>query len=169
CFVPLSLAAVGTISIGCYYFSFTGLRHIVINEICSNNGTAFFDDYGETPDYIELYNKGILPCGLSQVYLSDDAANLKKQEIPLCEVPAGGYVLVELDKITFSLKKTGGETVFLSDSSGHILDSVTMAATDRDYSYARQPDGGGMGDYDSYARNHKYKCCPVDCRTVFVP
>lgn len=127
----------------CFSIRSAGLRHIVINEVCSNNQSAFYDEDGTTPDYIELYHSGLLPCDLEGLYLSDDAANLKKQEIPSQRILSKDFLLIPLDRAFFSLKSSGGETIWLSDSDGHILDHISLEAMEADFSYARRVDGKG--------------------------
>ena len=43
---------------------------VVINEIMSSNSTTIYDEYGNSPDWIELYND--IEIDLSGYGLSDD-------------------------------------------------------------------------------------------------
>lgn len=54
------------------------------NEICasSDKNSANPDGYGKYPDWIEIYNYGIEPCDLAGLYISDDANNPTKCQIP---------------------------------------------------------------------------------------
>lgn len=141
CFLFLSAAAAGAFVTGCYAVSLSGTEHLVINEICGNNLSFYLEENGKSSDYIELYNAGRLACKIDGLYLSDSRETLGKKEIPACEVPPKGYLLVPLDDGSFSLNKEGGETVYLSDGAGTVLDSVTMEASKTDYSWSRQTDG----------------------------
>lgn len=140
-FLFLSAAAAGVLATGCYAVSSSGVEHIVINEVCGNNLSFPLGEAGEASDYVELYNKGRLSCKVEGLYLSDSEVMSDKKEVPVCEIPPRGYLLVPLDGGSFSLKKEGGETVYLSDASGKALDSVTAEAAEADFSYARQADG----------------------------
>ena len=140
-FLFLSAAFAGAAVTGCCFAGGRGSGHIVINEVWGNDRAAVVEGNEIMPDYIELYNTGALACEVKGLYLSDTGDELKKKEVPACVVPAGGYILVLLDEGGFSLKREGGETIFLSDDAGRILDSVTVEATDTYFSYARQSDG----------------------------
>lgn len=138
----LALAATGLVVIGSYSYMLQSADKIVINEVCSNNQLFTFENEDITPDYIEIYNSGPLAFEAERLYLSDDRQNLQKTEITSDIIPAGDFLVVELGNSAFALRKTGGETVFLSDARGNIIDQVSLEATDPNYAYARQEDGG---------------------------
>ena len=140
-FLFLSTAVLGIVVAACCFVGGRGPEHIVINEIWGNNRAAVVEGNEVMPDYIELYNNGVFACEAQGLYLSDSEDALKKREVPSRVIPPGGYMLVLLDDGSFSLKREGGETIFLSDASGRILDRVTAEATDTYFSYARQSDG----------------------------
>lgn len=143
-FLLLSFAFAGIVAVGCSAVSLSGAGHVVINEVCGDNNSFPLGEDREVSDYIELYNTGRLACRLEELYLSDSMAAPKKKRIPACELPAGGYLVVSLDDGSFSLKKEGRETVYLSDASGKVLDSVTTEAVGADFSCARQADGDAV-------------------------
>jgi len=125
---------------GALYCSYSATQNIIITEVGSNN-TQFLPDSDNTVcDYIELHNPGSFPCAAEQLYLSDDASDLHKKEIPETIIPAHGFLLVALDDQSFQIDKHGGETIFLSDTRGHVLDQVTMVALEPDFSYCRVAD-----------------------------
>ena len=140
-FLFLSFALTGMVAVGCSAVSLSGAEHVVINEVCGNNLSYTLDENETVSDYIELYNTGRLACRLEGLYLSDSETVPEKKEIPACELPAGGYLLIPLNDRSFSLKKEGGETIYLSDASGKVLDMVTVEASGMDYSCARLADG----------------------------
>lgn len=119
-----------------------GASDIVINEVCGNNRLWVEAETGESPDYVELYNAGALPYELSRFSLSDDETDLSKASLSGVTIPAKGYALIPLHPQAFSVKKTGGETIFLSDASKKIWDRITVPAMEADFSYARTTDGG---------------------------
>ncbi len=140
-FLFLSFAVAGIVAVSCSAVSLSGARHVVINEVCGNNLSYSLGENGSVSDYIELYNTGRLACRQEGFYLSDRETAFGKKKIPACELPAGGHLLIPLDDGSFSLKKEGGETVYLSDASGKVLDSVTTENVGTDFSFARQADG----------------------------
>ncbi len=137
----LSFAGAGIAAVGCCAVRLSGTAHVVINEVCGNNSSHSVGENGAVSDYIELYNRGWLACELEGLYLSDGRTASGKKQLPSCELPAGGYLLISLDDGSFSLKKEGGETIYLSDASGKVLDSMTMEKAGTDFSCARQTDG----------------------------
>jgi hypothetical protein len=57
---------------------------LVLNEVCasSNKDSKNSDDYGDYPDWIEIYNYGTEPQDLAGLYLSDEKNNWTKFQIP---------------------------------------------------------------------------------------
>ncbi len=118
-----------------YHISFTNDK-ILINEVCGNNKQIELDD-GSCSDYIELYNAGKRDSTLDSLYLSDDMEDLQKYSLTGYSVPAKGYVTISFADVTdFALNKNG-ESLFLSDKQGNILDTVTWPAMMADEAYAR--------------------------------
>ena len=129
---------------------------IFINEIVASNGT-YKDEYGNTSDYVELYNAGENEVNIAGWYFSDEKTNLTLCQIPTTDstktaIPAKGRIIIWFDKqpqlgvlhVSKGLSKDG-ETVILSrrDAWGDvgIIDSVTFPALQKDMSYSRVPDG----------------------------
>lgn len=55
-----------------------------LNEVCasSNKNSGNPDDYGDYPDWIEIYNYGTEPCDLAGLYITDNKNNWKKFQFP---------------------------------------------------------------------------------------
>lgn len=138
------LAVISLVVIECFYLSFSGQQNVVINEVSSNNRNVVLDENGSISDYIELYNKGSLACDTYQLYLSDDIDDLKKKEIASEIIPAKGYCVVPLNDEVLALNKNGEETLYLSDSTGNILDEIMLVEMEKDVSYVRCVDGDGQ-------------------------
>lgn len=136
-FLAVGIAVIGTLS-----FSFSGIQNIVINEVGNYNVAVSLDAEGTVCDYIELYNKGSLACAVEDMYLSDRDTDLKRKAIPAAVVPANGYLVVKLDDNSLNLRKEGGETIFLSNVWGHVLDRITTAEVEPDFSFCRVDDAG---------------------------
>lgn len=121
-------------------------RHqIVINEVSGNHLSS---EGGNTiGDYIELYNPGIFFCSLDGLYLSDDAGDLQKLSLEKEKISAKGYLVINLagDENNYDAFgiKASGETIYLSDSKGQILDEAELPKQEFNMAYARNIDGGG--------------------------
>ncbi len=53
--------------------SYSSAQSIVINEVLTSNSNGLADEFGENPDWIELYNKSNVPVDLAGYGLTDDA------------------------------------------------------------------------------------------------
>ncbi|MCX6134415.1 MAG: lamin tail domain-containing protein [Ignavibacteriales bacterium] len=115
-----------------------------MNEIYSRGVTT-------DPDWIEIYNTSTVPVKLNGYKIYDvggQGGTKPKMVLPTgTTIPAKGFLVVVTDIPTttdpsgFGLS-SGGETVWLEDSAGAIIDTVTFAAMDTVQSYSRVPDGG---------------------------
>jgi hypothetical protein len=126
---------------------------LVINEVVPRNADGPpRDEFGETDDWIELYNGNDFALRLGGYFLSDDRDDTLKSELPdeLVIEPLGFFVLwadgqpeqgpTHLD---FKLSSTNDRGVFLSDPSGRLVDHVALQPAAADESFARIPDGTG--------------------------
>ena len=113
---------------------------VVINEVCSGN-KSYELDRGQIADYIELYNTGKQDCVLNGLFLSDDRYDLKKFSLAKMNIDANGYVVIACEKggNTFSIDKNG-ETIYLSNDDGYILDQVDVVELEKDTAYVRIPE-----------------------------
>lgn len=114
---------------------------LLMNEIYSR-GTA------TDPDWIELYNSSdaAFDIGKCKIYDSGGKAGTKpKKELPLGTViPAKGFYVVVTDGSNaedFGLS-SGGEAVWLEDSTGAVIDTVAFTAMETTQSFGRISDGG---------------------------
>ncbi|MDW3646122.1 MAG: lamin tail domain-containing protein [Bacteroidia bacterium] len=124
---------------------------IVINEFMASNDSSVADTAGEYDDWIELYNKGSVPVDLTGFYLSDKFDNQSKWQIDTTFVlQADSYLIIWADEngsqgpfhANFKLS-AAGESIYLSDSTGSLLDSVNFSQQTTDMSMARNPNGTG--------------------------
>jgi hypothetical protein len=80
-----------------FFFLFIGLlsnaQNIRINEVVSSN-SVYFDEDGDTPDWIELYNYGVQDINLENWSISDDINDLSKWNFPNVTIPANDYLLL---------------------------------------------------------------------------
>ena len=124
----LSVAAIASIA-----FCSGGVMNLKLTEVCDSKVGRVADG-----GYIELFNTGGFPCRTRGLYLSNSEDNLKKYALPDSVAGAGKLLLVPLERDVFSLGKTGGTVVILSDGSGRIIDKVVVdKPRDGVYSYCR--------------------------------
>ena len=123
--------------------------NVLINEIMASNSTTAFDNYGESDDWIELYNTTSTAFDLSGLYLSDNATNYMKWSFPAGSIILpNDYLIVWADDDTnqvglhtnFKLGSTG-ESIYFSNGLT-MYDAVGFSFQTTDISYARCPDGG---------------------------
>jgi len=67
---------------------------VVINEVCTGNSSTITDEFGNDPDWIELYNRGDTAINLKGYALSDDSTNRMLWQFGSVEIPPKGYLLV---------------------------------------------------------------------------
>jgi hypothetical protein len=129
----------------------SGTGDVVINEFMASNDLTEADQDGEFDDWIEFYNIGTSAIDLEGYFLSDDFDDLMQWEIPAGTViEAGGYLIVWADDdeeqeglhVNFKLS-AGGESIFLVDPMGEILDEISYVDQTADISYGRFPNGTG--------------------------
>ena len=73
-------------------FSFTQV--LQINEVVSANGESLFDEDGDTPDWIELYNPSNETIDISEFKISDDRNDLSKWSFPSLLVEPDSFLLI---------------------------------------------------------------------------
>lgn len=66
----------------------------IVTEFLASNGASIDDGYGNSSDWIEIYNVGDEAVDLEGWHLTDDAANLTKWEFPARALAAGEYLIV---------------------------------------------------------------------------
>lgn len=124
---------------------------IVINEFMASNDTTAADQDGEYDDWIELYNNSENAIDISGYGLSDDLNDLTAFTFPDETLfQPNTYIIVWADK---DLTQSGyhadfkisasGESLYLTDASQTLIDSVAFAAQNTDEAYGRYPNGTG--------------------------
>jgi hypothetical protein len=145
---------------------------IVINEFMASNDTTVADQDSEYDDWIELYNNSTNTIDISGYSLSDDLTNLQLFTFPTGTVmPPNSYIIVWADKdltqsgyhADFKLSASG-ESIYLTDSTQTILDSVSFGQQTTDVSYGRYPNG--TGPFQAMpatfsAENHDYQSTAI--------
>ena len=131
---------------------------IVINEIMASNAGSVMSPAINFDSWMELYNPTEQPVNLSGMYLSDDAANLTRWQMPndVGTIPAKGYLVVWLgsndiksNQAPFKLECDGG-TIYLSDQNGELITSMQYPEAMSRTAYARTTDGGDEWGWTAY-------------------
>lgn len=119
-----------------------------INELAAANLSLITDEAGEYDDWIELYNFGDDTINLNGLYISDDSDNLQKFIITVDTLLAPQqFALIWADNeplqgaLHTNFKLDGlGETIYISNTEGSILDSVAYPEIHTNITYGRLPD-----------------------------
>ena len=136
---------------------------IRINEIlASNSETLTTANGGIGLDWIEIKNSASVAFDLGDWYLYDDSSKKKSkwEEIKgSAIIPAGGYMIVWCDKDYANFAEdeahseialtTDGETPFLANPNGEIIDEVAFPRQIKDISWGRVADGDTTGYFET--------------------
>ena len=125
-------------------------QSVIINELVSANRNGNPDAYGETSDWIELYNSGTASVLLTGWSLSDDENEPAKWTFPDTTLAAGGYLLVRASgrekaapngelHTPFRLQAEG-EAVWLTRADGTVADVSPAVALADDQALGRTVD-----------------------------
>ena len=139
--------------IATFSFSKKAIGQIVINEYSCSNVSTINDNYGNTPDWVELYNAGASSVNLTGYYLSDKLSNPTKWAFPSgITISANGFLLIWCSgqntvvgtniHAGFSLTQTKPEALVFANPAGIILDSMTLKPTQVGHSRGRIANGG---------------------------
>ncbi|MBP5514057.1 MAG: CotH kinase family protein, partial [Bacteroidaceae bacterium] len=133
---------------------------LVINELQTANIDMFIDPSFNYGGWVELYNPTDKHINLGNVFISDEALNPLKHQLPtdMGYVPSKGYKVVWFDHYTtaddysqsdvaykqvpFKLDYEGGK-IFFSNSDGQLFLSLEYPHAIQRVSYARTTDGTG--------------------------
>ncbi|MDP5170531.1 MAG: CotH kinase family protein [Bacteroidia bacterium] len=124
---------------------------IVINEFMASNDTTAADLDGEYDDWIEIYNNSSSAIDISGYRLSDDITDLSVFAFPSGTIiQPNTYIIVWADE---DLTQSGfhadfkisasGETLYLTDASQTVIDSIAFPSQNTDETFGRFPNGTG--------------------------
>lgn len=142
----------------------TSSKTVVINEFMASNTGVVKDEFGETDDWIELYNNTDQDFDLSGYNLTDNADNLTKFTFTNgIKIKAKDYLIIWADEdktqgplhANFKLSASG-ESIILLDKNLLILDQITFGPQTTNKSSARRPNGAGdfvIGDH-TFGKNN---------------
>jgi hypothetical protein len=137
---------------------------VCINEVMASNSSVIADPQGRFEDWIELHNTSKTAVNVGGLYLTDDANEPTKWQIPagnrtLTSIPAGGFLVIWADGDTadaglhasFRLD-AGGDGLYLFEADGVTrIDSVEFGVQIPNISYGRYPDGSAEWQFLSLA------------------
>jgi len=75
-------------------FKFINGQTIQLNEIVSSNGSIIYDEDGDTPDWIEIFNGSNQTINLEGFTISDDYGDLNKWSFPSFELPSSEFLVL---------------------------------------------------------------------------
>jgi len=123
---------------------------VLINEFMASNQGAVTDSFGNSSDWIELYNFGNLTVDLEGWHLSDNPENPEKWTFPAMEISPQSHLLLFASganisdgfyqHTNFRLSATG-ENLMLTNSSLELIDSIGFTHQFTDISNGRKTDG----------------------------
>ena len=125
---------------------------IRINEVVSSN-SVYFDEDGDTPDWIELHNFGTQDVNIENWSISDDLSDLSKWNFPNITIPANDYLLLwasDKDRVQITASRT---LVNQGDLYNYLIPDSEPSSnwTDlnfNDSSWDNGPSGFGYADGD---------------------
>jgi hypothetical protein len=129
-------------------------QSVTLNEVMSSNRTAIFDEDGDSPDWIELFNPGASPVNLAGFGISDDPAEPFKWVFPAITMEPQEYLLVFASGKNQTGTGQQWETVINWGDTWKYLVPVSEPAGNwrtlefPDYSWPSGPSGFGYGDDD---------------------
>ena len=99
--------------------------------------------------WIEIYNAGLLPVDLSNMYISDDANNPQKHRITgSLIIPPLGHAVIWADgqlaqgaNHTNFVLNPAANTIVLSDTTGGLIDTMSLSQIPSGATAGRLPDG----------------------------
>lgn len=121
----------------------TGFSQVKLNEIFSRGVPGALD-------WIELYNAGAASADVSGFKIYDiggQTGTKAKKPFPAgTQIAPGGYYVIIVDTNSAGLNdgfglSNNGETVWLENATGTLIDSIAFPAMGVDTSYGRKPDG----------------------------
>jgi len=134
---------------------------LMINEFMAANHGTIHDEFGQTDDWIEIYNASGESVWLGNKYLSDNLGNPTKWKLPDRTLLPGEFLLIWADDTpaqgdthtNYKLAKEGEEIGIFDDAeSGHaLMDSVTYGPQSDDVSYGRVVDAAPEWKYFTVA------------------
>lgn len=123
--------------------------NLKINELMASNYFTHFDEFGETDDWVEIYNPNSFSVNLKNYYISDKLSDISKYKFSNdLIIPEYGFKVIWCDEqvgqgvnhTNFKLS-ANGESVILSSPNLEIVDQISFPPHANTDSYGRSSDG----------------------------
>ena len=130
------------------------IAQIQINEVMSSNSTTIFDDFGDSSDWIEIYNNGSETVNIAGYGLSDNGDNLYKWVFPSVEIAPDNHLLVYASNTDENEYVQHWETIInWGDSWNYFIGDQEPPSNWKDIGFNSSdwlsgPSGFGYGDGD---------------------
>lgn len=127
-------------------------QSVKINELMASNSTSYLDETGSDEDWIELYNAGAAAVDLGGYYVTDDAGELKKFQLPAGTgnliIQPGSFLILWASGIPsrgpkhlgFGLSGDGEQFLLVAPDET-IIDQIDFPKQRTDISYGRKTNG----------------------------
>lgn len=123
---------------------------VIITEISAGGQSSLYDEDGDYPDFIELYNTTGAVIDLSGWHLTDNEKDLDKYEFTDVSIAPGEYLIIfasgkdrASSYVHTNFKLSAGETVYLSTPSGYRADCIELPDMADGVSYGRDAAASG--------------------------
>lgn len=120
---------------------------VSLNEIMAAN-SVYYDDSGNTYDWIELFNSSDVAIDLSQYKLTDSERKVRYTIPNKTLIAANGYLVIWCRNnatdgayANFSISKAGGEAITLMNARSVIIDRVVTVTMEQNQSMGRDATG----------------------------
>lgn len=143
-------------------------QELAINEFMAKNNTTVSDANGQFEDWLEIYNTTSSNINLGNVYLSNNLLDPLKWRFPnTTTIAPNNVIAIWMDQDTsqvglhanFKLSALG-DALYIFNSGGGVIDSLTFGPQSADISMFRCPDGTGPFAY-TLAPTYNQKNCAV--------
>ena len=126
-------------------------KSLVINEVLADNNGGLSDEDGEYTDWIEIYNYGEEEINLKGYGITTDLEEPFYWTFPDINISPKSFIIVRASgkdrkdnlnflHTNFKINKKG-ENIYLTHTSGEIIDSLEVPKSDENISFGRKPDG----------------------------
>ena len=126
-------------------------KSLVINEVLADNNGGLSDEDGEYTDWIEIYNYGEEDINLKGYGITNDLEKPFYWTFPDINISPKSFIIVRASgkdrkdnlnflHTNFKINKKG-ENIYLTHTSGEIIDSLEVPKSDENISFGRKPDG----------------------------
>lgn len=125
---------------------------IKLNELCAWNESGIRDEKGQNEDWLEIYNFGLKPINLANLYFTDDKKNLTKWRVSSSdkrktEISSKSFKILWMDgkpgkgvlHANFKLSKKGEFLAVVAPDGKTIIDSLVYKKQYVNISYGRSP------------------------------